>query len=468
MRNGTRHGVGVLVALTMLVASAAAADRADEAVRRPHIVLLLADDMRWDLMGCEDHPVVQTPSLDRLASQGVLFTRSFCTTSICAVNRASLLTGQYASRHRVPDFATPVVGDAFAETFPAALRRAGYYSGFIGKWGLGGPLPKDQFDFWEGFAGQGKFFEKEGDEHLTARQADHALRFLADVPDGRPFFLWLSFKAPHVQDGAPREFPPDPRHESLYTDVKVPMPPTATPEAFAALPRFIQTSENRTRWQRRFATPEMHQATVKDHFRLITGLDEAVGRIMQALHDGGLAEQTVVIFTSDNGFFLGEHGLAGKWLMYEESIRVPLLIRGPGALSTPPGRRLDPMVLGIDVAPTIFELAGLPVPASVQGRSLKPLLLGERPAWRDEFFYEHHYEAGGRIPPSEGVRDHRWKYVRYVAADPPVEYLFDLKSDPREERNLAAVPEHRRQLDDMRQRWQRWRERVREQGRIEN
>lgn len=459
MRNKATYGPWAVsfVAIAWLLSGTLAAA---EVVRRPHIVLLLADDMRWDLMGCAGHPVVQTPSLDRLASQGVMFTQSFCTTSICAVNRASLLTGQYASRHRVLNFATPVAGEAFAETFPAALRRAGYYCGFVGKWGLGGPLPKNEFDFWEGFGGQGRFFEKEGGEHLTARQAKQALRFLAEAPTDRPFFLYVSFKAPHAQDGAAREFPPDPRHESLYANVTVPEPPTATPEAFAALPPFIQNSENRTRWQRRFATPEMYQATTKDHFRLITGMDEAVGRIIQALHDRGIAEHTVVIFTGDNGFFLGEHGLAGKWLMHEESIRVPLLILGPAPITAPPARRLDAMVLSVDVAPTIFDLAGLPVPASVQGQSLKPLLIGERPAWRNEFFYEHHYDHGGRIPPSEGVRDTRWKYVRYLAADPPVEHLFDLQTDPHEQHNLADQPEHREQLEEMRRRWQGWRERV--------
>jgi len=438
----------------------AAAEPGGATTARPNIIFFLTDDMRWDAMGCAGNKIIRTPNLDGLASQGTLFRNCFCTTSICSTSRASFLTGQYARRHRVGDFATPLSPEAFAETFPAMLRKAGYYTGLVGKWGLGGAPPEDAFDFWEGFSGQGKYFAKGDPEHMTRKLARHALRFLREAPPDSPFLLCVSFKAPHCQDKAPQQFQPEHRFESLYADAAIPSPPTATRKAFETLPPFLQQSEGRTRWQRRFATPEMHQNSVKDYYRLITGVDDAVGRVIKTLDELKRNGNTAIVFTSDNGFFLGEHGLAGKWFMYEESIRLPLLIRYPKTAKSLRGRQIDPMALTIDIAPTLLDFAGVTTPAGMQGRSLKPLVMGQSPAWRETFFYEHHFGYHGRIPQSEGVRGERWKYTRYISMEPAYEALFDLKADPGEEHNLAGDSRHAATLEQMRNRWRAWQKRA--------
>jgi arylsulfatase A-like enzyme len=285
---------------------------------------------------------------------------------------------------------------------------------------------------------------------------DQALEFLAGCDGSRPFCLSVSFKAPHVQDGAAREYPPDPRDETLYGDAAIPVPRTAGEKYFRLLPEFVQKSEGRVRWQRRFATPEMFQRNVKDYYRLITGMDREVGRILAALRQRKLEDNTLLVFTSDNGHFLGEHGLAGKWLPYEESIRVPLIVYDPRGPDEGRGHKVEAMTLNIDLAPTLLDYAGVAVPAGMQGRGLRPLVEGGRPAWRDDWFYEHH-TLPARIPPSEGVRTARWKYLRWVGPEPAVEELYDLQADPLEEQNLAAQPAHRKTLDHLRGRWARLR-----------
>ncbi|MBN1488386.1 MAG: sulfatase [Phycisphaerae bacterium] len=445
--------VAVLVASAGFSEEWACAQTTQAASSQPNIVFLLTDDMRWDAMGCAGMANLRTPNLDRLAGEGVRFANMFCTTSICAVSRASFLTGQWASRHGVQDFATPLSAEAFAETFPALLRRGGYRTAFVGKWGLGDPLPTKEFDYWDGFPGQGKYFEKEGAEHLTRIIERKALEFVKTCEADRPFLLCLSTKAPHVQDSHPKQFLPDPMYDALYADVTFPPPVTANEQAFKALPDFVQNSEGRTRWQRRFATPEQYQESVRNYHRLIAGVDRLVGRLREALDAAGLADNTVILFTSDNGFFLGEHGLAGKWLMHEESIRLPLIVCDPRVSRPRRGRVEARMVLVPDVAPTICELAGVMVPIRMQGKSLVPLVAGRDIPWRGEWFYEHHYSHGGRIPQTEGVRTERWKYIRYIEHDPPVEELYDLVNDSVEQRNFAENPEHASTLEQLRERW---------------
>jgi arylsulfatase A-like enzyme len=420
--------------------------------RRPNIIFFLADDLRWNTLGCTGDPVVQTPNVDALAARGTLFRNHFVTTSICCVSRASIFSGQYAHRHHVNDFTTDFTRDAFAQTYPALLRAAGYRTGFIGKYGVGVTMPAKEFDYWRGFPGQGRYFESGETEHLTRRMGDQALEFLRGCGGSKPFCLSVSFKAPHCQDGAAREFPPDPRDEKLYADATFPVPRTATEEAFRKLPEFVRQSEGRTRWKRRFATPEMFQQTVRDYARLITGLDREVGRILAALREAKLADNTLVVFTSDNGFFFGEHGLAGKWLMYEESIRVPLVICDPRLPEKERGRKVEAVTLNVDLAPTLLDAAGVAVPAGMQGRSLRPLLTGGGREWRADWFYEHQ-TLPKIIPPSEGVRTERWAYLRWTGVDPAVEELYDLREDPLEEHNLAADPGNRDTLERLRARW---------------
>ena len=427
---------------------------------RPNLILFVTDDQRWDTLGCTGNPIVHTPHIDRLAAAGVLFMNNFCTTSICMSSRASIFTGMYSRRHQINSFDQPLPDNLFTQTYPALLRKAGYRTGFVGKWGLGGPLPENEFDSFDGFPGQGQYFHTvEGKTvHLTRLLTDKAIRFLHRCSGEQPFCLSVSFKAPHVQDGHPKQFLYDPAFEELYKDKTIPVPKTADPRYFQSLPEFIRQSEGRTRWQIRFSTPELFQEMVKGYYRLITGVDVAVGRIMAALEEMSLDQNTIIFYTSDNGFFLGEHGLAGKWLMCEESIRTPLIIRDPRLPLPMRGRRCEEMTLNVDIAPTLLDLAGVPIRAGVQGRSLRPLYQGAPISWRHDWFYEHLYAHGGKIPRSEGVRTREWKYVRYLDPDPPYEELYNLKDDPFEEKNLAPDGKCEPILAHLRSRWQELRQ----------
>ncbi|MBI3822206.1 MAG: sulfatase [Planctomycetes bacterium] len=443
--------------LLLIVAIAifpAPCDASQPTKKRPNIVFLLADDLRWNVLGCTGDKLARTPHLDALAKRGVVFRHHFVTTSICAVSRASIFSGQYARRHKINDFATDFTPDAWARTYPMVLKMAGYRIGFIGKFGVGNKLPAASFDYWKGFPGQGAYFGKGETVHLTRRMGDQALEFLEACKKDQPFCLSLSFKAPHAMDAAKREYPPDPRDEELFKDVTFPVPKTADPKYFLALPDFVQKSEGRTRWERRFKTPEMTQAVLRDYYRLVTGIDREVGRILAELERLGFVDDTIVIFTSDNGYFFGEHGLADKWFLYEESIRVPLIVFDPSLPQQRRNRTVEAMTLNIDLAPTMLDYAGVAMPKSMQGQSVRPWIRGESPKWRDDWFYEHH-TAIKIIPPSEGVRTTRWTYLRWLKdANNPVEELYDLQADALQERNLASVPEHQKTLRELRARWE--------------
>ncbi len=434
---------------------------------RPNIVFILTDDQRWDALGAAGNPLVHTPNLDRLAARGVLFTNSFGTTPVCYASRATLYTGQYNRRHQVDGFEELLTPEAFADTYPALLRRAGYYTGFIGKWGLGGELPESEFDDWRGFAGQGSYYETGVPEHLTRRQGHEAADFVRTARE--PFQLTVAFKAPHVQDGGCScTLPPDAEDLHLYDDVQIPKPRTATDADFAALPAFLRESEGRVRWFDQFGTEDLDQKTRKDYYRLITGMDRAVGEMLAALEARGLTDRTVIVFTSDNGLLMGEHGLTGKWLMYEESIRVPLFIVWPGLPAARQGTKTPKMALNVDIAPTILDAAGLPIPNRMQGRSLKPAVFGTASSWRGDWFYEHHL-VWPRIPMSEGVRRSRWKYVRFTSETPAYEQLFDLELDPYERQDILHTPDifnrrpffYRKILNSLRGRWGQLKETLR-------
>ncbi|MSU26563.1 MAG: hypothetical protein CK546_02825 [Pedosphaera sp.] len=430
----------------------------------PNFVFLLVDDLRWSALGFMGDKIVQTPNLDRLATKSVVFDNCFVTTSICSVSRASYFTGQWMRRHGIVDFATGLNGAAWDNTYPAQLRAAGFRTGFIGKYGVGSPqetaAKAAAFDYWKGLPGQGgRLFIEPNDPtrtHKTAKFGNEALEFLGGCTKEKPFCLSISFNAVHARDAEPREFEPDPRDEKLYEDVIIPVPKLATDEAFKRLPESVQKSEGRRRWGWRFDSPEKTQRILRDYYRLITGVDREVGRIVAELEQRGLAGNTVIVFTADNGFALGDRGMADKWFMYEEDIRVPSFIFDPRAPKATPGQRSKAMVLNVDFAPTMLELAGVPVPKAMQGRSLAPLLKGEWPKdWRTEFFYEHHSVAA-RIPQSEGVRTERWKYLRWIAETPVKEELYDLQADPLEERSLLNDAKHASLLAELRGKWERY------------
>jgi len=426
------------------------------ATTRPNIIFILTDDQRYDALGCMGNRLIRTPHIDRLAADGVLFRNMFCTTSICATSRTSFITGQYERRHHIDGFRTPLSKRQLAESFPVRLRKRGYRTGFVGKWGLGGPLPKQAWDVFEGFSGQGRYFPKgqsgKPGTHITGKLRAQALRFLDGCTRDKPFLLQLYTKAAHCQDGDPWPFQPDSKYNALFKGITIPKPVTATEKDFQALPAFLRNSEARKRWFVRFANDRMYQKSVKDYYRLVAGIDDTVGAIVAKLRAKNLTNNTVIIFTSDNGFYLGEHGLAGKWYMHEESIRLPLVIYDPRLPSRLRGRKVSQLVLNIDIAPTIFNLAGLQIPNAVQGRSMVPLLQGTPVTWRNDFLYEHRFKHP-RIPKTEGVRTERWTYTRYTSIDPVYEELFDLKTDPHQQHNLAGDPRYQKKLRQLRTRW---------------
>jgi arylsulfatase A-like enzyme len=454
--NAMKIRLPLLALLTSLVLSVSGAN----APQRPNILFLLADDLRADTLGYAGDRIVQTPHLDTLAKRGTSFRNAFVTTSICCVSRASIFSGQYARRHGIEDFKTPFASAQWSNTYPALLRANGYRTGFIGKFGVGDVMPTNTFDYWDGFPGQGRYFATNDPVHLTHKMAESALRFVANR--SQPFCLSISFKAPHVQDEAlTRPFPPDAADEALYAKARIATPKNYSDAAFKRLPEFAQDSEGHMRWLRRFATPEMRDRNVKDYDRLITGMDREIGRILSAIEELGMATNTVVIFTSDNGYFLGERGLSDKFLMYEESIRVPLIVFDPRAPKTVRGQRRDEMALNIDLAPTLLDYAGISAPLAMQGKSLCALVGGRKPEWRNDWFYEHHFSFNGKIPESEGVRTKDWKYIRYTSVTPAVEELYNLRRDSAEERDLSKSHDAARQLSAMRERWMQLRESLR-------
>lgn len=423
----------------------------------PNVIFLLTDDHRWDALGAAGNDIIQTPNLDQIAADGVRFRNAYVTTPICAISRASFFSGQYERRHGIHNFRTDFTEDAFAQTYPALLRDAGYWTGFVGKWGVGETMPEDEFDYWKGHPGQLEYETVDEDGrpiHLTRLLGRQSVDFLETAPENQPFHLSVSFKAPHVQDKDERQFIYDPAYKDLYQDDDIPMPVTADEQYWERLPDFFrENNEARHRWEIRFSTPKKYQESVKGYYRLITGVDVVVGRILEALEETGHADNTIIIFTGDNGFYLGEHGLAGKWYGHEESIRVPLLIYDPRLPRQQRGRVIDEMALNVDIAPTILSYAGVPVPSQMQGEDLRPLVNGADMDWREDFLFEHLFQHG-RIPKSDGVVADRYKYLRFVDEEPVYEMLFDLEKDPHETDNVAANPEYASVLRHMRERYE--------------
>ena len=435
-------------------------DRAENSpAKPPNIVVLLTDDQRWDMLGAAGNAIIQTPHMDRLAAEGVMFDNHFVTTSLCAPSRASIFTGLYSRCHGIHGFASAMSDDLHDRSYPGRLRDAGYHTAFVGKYGIGRTLPKEHFDHFEGFSGQGQYVhEVDGEQvHLTRIIGDKALEFLGTCDGEQPFCLSVSFKAPHVQDRVPPFFINDPAYNDLYDDITIPPFEKLDPRYYDSLPAFLKDGyEGRIRQQRRFPTLQMWQQAMKRYCRLITGVDVQIGRMLDWLVQSGLDDNTVIVFTSDNGFFLGERGWAGKYFIHEESIRTPLVIRDPRNRKRRSLRRGE-MTLNIDIAPTILDLAGIENDPSTNGRSLVSLLDGESPTWRTDFFYEHLFEHD-RIPRTEGVRTERWKYNLYLDGQPGHEELYDLRVDPQEGVNLATAGAYHEPLQHLRTRHQVWKQ----------
>ncbi|MEQ1826810.1 MAG: sulfatase [Pirellula sp.] len=422
--------------------------------RRPNILFMFADDQPQNCLGVMGNEHILTPNLDRLARRGTLFRNAFATTAICCCNRACILTGQHMIRHGIGDFLTPLSNDAFDQTYPALLRKSGYRTGFLGKYAIGNPiksdlmlsLPAHKFDFWYGFD-QGISYRQEVDgksRYLTEVMTEKAMEFLQASKPGEPFCLTIAFKEPH----GPFDFF-DPNSPDPYENVVIPTSPTCTLKDWDSQPEFIRNSLGGNGVQARLNREASAQSELRTFYRTVTRADAAVGRILDELSRLKLDDNTVVIYSSDHGSLLGDHGLSGKWLMYENSIRVPMIVYDPRIAPKHAGTHCDEMVLSIDLAPTMLTLAGLPIPPAMQGRDMTPLFQQQAIEWRSHFYYHHTYQTApprAPIPVTEGIRTHRWKYIRYPEVVPVFEQLFDLVLDPREQTNLASDAEHASRL----------------------
>ncbi|MBM4068423.1 MAG: sulfatase [Planctomycetes bacterium] len=448
--------------LPAIVLFLAAPVSAHDAATRPNILVLLTDDQRFDMLGCAGNRIIQTPSMDSLAKNGIRFTNAFVTTSICPTSRASIFTGLQERTHGYSFGTKPLAERHVLQSYPALLKKAGYRVGFVGKFCVGVPKGMTQAMF-DSFvpSPRAPHFRKQADgtaKHFLDIEADRAIAFLDTLEPGQPFCLSVSFNAPHAEDNDPRQFIWPKSCDGLYADAVFPVPKTMNDDFFKAQPRFLRESESRVRYHWRFDEPRKYQDMVRGYYRLITGIDQAIARIVAALKKRGLADNTIIIFLSDNGFFLGERGFADKWYIYEYSIRIPLIIFDPRAPGQRRGKTSDQLALNTDIAPTILELTGRK-PAKMQGRSLAPLLRGENPPdWRTDFLYEHLF-VRKNIPRSEGVRNERFTYVRWLDQKPPVEELYDHRADFEQTRNLVDNARFRAELESLRRRTDELRER---------
>ena len=458
--------------------------------RRPNLVLIFTDDQRYDAVGYAGNLAVRTPNLDRLARAGTVFQNCFVNTSICAVSRANILSGQYPLRHGIDDFFKTFSNQQLRDTVPARLQRAGYQTAFIGKWGIGDSPDRTHqgaavFDYWAGQPMQTCFFHERNCRYVNFNGFDRPLDDLCDCPadargktgyrnrigkanlrspihvdsdvtpihverflEGRdsnkPFCLMLFFKSPHspFEDWAPAM-------EHVTDDLVMPVPAGATIANSQREPDFIKQSLGHPSGMRYLTDPHVLEKHMRDYYRLIASMDAGVGRVVESLKQRGLADNTVILFTSDNGHFKGEHGLAGKWLMYEPSLRVPGFLFDP---RQPTGTISRRMVITTDFSVTLLALAGIDIPDSMTGRDLSEIYANPAAEWRDDFYYDHPYGHGGKIPRTVGVRGERYVYTRYIDSDPPFEQLFDLHLDPNQLSNLASQTEHADLLQRLRNR----------------
>jgi N-acetylglucosamine-6-sulfatase len=434
---------------------------------RPNIVMVLVDDLRWDEFGLSGHPYAETPNIDRIANEGAMFSNAFHAVPLCSPNRASLLTGQYPSRHGIIDNVARDKTSHRLQTFPRALQGGGYETAFIGKWHMGNdPTPRPGFDYWAGLPGQGRIIDpilyENGARvtvpgYVTDVLTDRALSFLNHDRD-QPFFLFLSHKAIHpdarqLDDGSvdldyPMVFIPAERHRGRYDEAVFPrrqnVPDNLSEIESNAVRRALEYRASDTIMDvfgEDFLDPLTSDETIRRRAEMLLAVDEGLGRIMAALEERGILDETLILFTSDNGYFFGEHGFSIERRMpYDETVRSPLLIRYPPLIEA--GTRVDGLALSIDIAPTILEIGQAEIGDHIQGRSLLPLIGGNATAWRESVLIEF-YTYENPMPwlmdmDYRAVRTDRYKFIHWTRHG---DELYDLEADPFEMRNLIDEPE---------------------------
>ena len=443
------------ICLLLLAVCASCAEKLITEDKRPNIIFILTDDQRFDALGYAGNTLIHTPQMDELAKSGTYFTNAMATTPICAASRASILTGLYERTHHY-DFSSKGISSSHMETsYPTILKNNGYQTAFYGKYGVRYDSLEKQFDVYESYDRNGNFKDKRGyffktldkdTVHLTRYTGQKAIDFIADVNKSKPFCLSLSFSAPHAHDNAEDQYFWQQESDKLLQEITIPDPELGADIYFNEQPEFVRDGFNRERWYWRYDSPEKYQHSVKGYYRMISGIDREIGKMRAELVKRGLDKNTVIILMGDNGYFLGERQLAGKWLLYDNSVRVPLIVYDPREKKHYDS---DEMALNIDVPSTILDLAGVKQPDSWHGKSLMPIVkYGSTSLERDTVLLEHLWDFK-HIPPSEGVRTKDWKYFRYIKHK-SFEELYYLKDDPKEINNLAFDPKYTDKLNAFR------------------
>jgi arylsulfatase A-like enzyme len=426
----------------------------------PNIVFFFTDDQTTSTIGCYGNPIVQTPNIDGLAARGTRFENAFVSHSICWVSRTTILsglTGRSFGTSSNPDTAR---ADAVETLYSDILRDNGYRTGYFGKWHAKMPKGYKQADHFDEFEaiGRNPFYKKQPDgslRHETEVIVDRGIEFVKNQPKGKPFALNMWFNACHAEDGDRRpgigHFAWPRAVDGMYDDVEMYQPRLNDPAIFDAQPDFLKTTINRERYFWRWNTEEKYQTNMRAYFRMVSGIDGAIGRFIKVLEEQGLADNTIIVYSADNGYHMGNRGFAGKWSHYEESLRVPLIVYDPRVPDSQKGQVTDAIALNLDLPATFLDWAGAEIPERYQGHSLKPIVNAGKPDdWRSESFHEH-FAVRNRIPAFEGIRNVGFKYVRYIDED-NYEFLHDLKNDPDELVNLAGDPKFAETLKEMRER----------------
>ncbi len=426
----------------------------------PNIVFFFADDQTTSTIGCYGNEVIQTPNIDALAARGTRFENAFVSQSICWVSRTTILSGLTGRSYGTaanPELARP---DAVKTLYSDLLRENGYRTGYFGKWHAKMPAGyrnQDHFDEFEAIS-RNPYYKKQPDgslRHETELIVDRGIEFVKNQPKDKPFALNLWFNACHAEDSDRRpgigHFPWPRAVDGMYEDIEIAPPRLNDLAIFDSQPDFLKTTINRERYFWRWNTDKKYQTNMRAYYRMVSGIDGAIGRFMAALEEAGLADNTIIVYSADNGYYMGNRGLAGKWSHYEESLRVPMIVADPRVPKAQQGKVSDAIALNLDLPATFLDWANVEVPKRYQGHSLKPIVEAEKPAdWRTESFHEH-FAVRNRIPAYEGIRNERYKYVRYFDHGNH-EFLHDLKNDPDELTNLASDPQHSETLTAMRQR----------------